>query len=320
MPKTFWIPIYGNATVANGTITHKPSLAIRARSDTPTADASPVYPPHTVLRSNLDFDQGSVTFEAKLLDPESRVQLLLAAEPTAANISSGVGSTEAVNTELAVGLNVLGAPYGFAFWNGAWEGAGGGGHGSSFPLNEWIPLKVTVTGSTVDLYIHGVKVGQTNRTMRRGQIGLMLQSNSECAARNVLIIADTPTCFVIMQFTPEFDALYRDVIKPVCEAHGYKVERGDDFFSPGQVMEDVSRSIRSASLVIADVTPDNANVYYEVGFAHAIRKPTILLSDKRRERLPFDISGFRTLFYDNTIGGKSIVEARLKQHLAALRA
>jgi hypothetical protein len=54
-------------------------------------------------------------------------------------------------------------------------------------------------------------------------------------------------------------------------------------------------------------------------FAHAINKPTILLSDKRRERLPFDISGFRTLFYDNTIGGKAVVETRLQQHLDALR-
>ena len=87
----------------------------------------------------------------------------------------------------------------------------------------------------------------------------------------------------------------------------------------GQIMDDVTDSIRTAALIIADVTPDNANVFYEVGYAHAIRKPTILLSDRKRERLPFDISGFRTLFYDNTIGGKALVEARLKQHLEAMR-
>jgi len=122
-----------------------------------------------------------------------------------------------------------------------------------------------------------------------------------------------------MQFTEEFDVLYTEVIRPVCEAHGYKVIRGDDFYTNGPIMDDVTRSIRSAALIIADVTPDNANVFYEVGFAHAINKPTILLSDKKRMRLPFDISGFRTLFYDNTIGGKTVVEARLRQHLDALR-
>ena len=57
--------------------------------------------------------------------------------------------------------------------------------------------------------------------------------------------------------------------------------------------------------------PTTPNVFYEVGYAHGIKKATILLSDRTREKLPFDVSGFRTLFYDNTIGGKSDVEARL---------
>ena len=72
-------------------------------------------------------------------------------------------------------------------------------------------------------------------------------------------------------------------------------------------------------MVIADITPNNPNVFYEVGFAHGIEKPTILLSDRSREKLPFDISGFRLLFYDNTIGGKSVVEASLRKHLEAIR-
>lgn len=319
MAKQTWIPIYGHAKVAGSAITHIPNLAVRARSDTPSADTAPAHAPHTILRSNIEFDQGTIKCEMKLLDADSRVQLMLAAEPTAANASPDLAKTDIGNTELAAGLNVLGAPYGFAFWNGAWEAAGGSGHGSSLPMNEWIAVRITVLGSTIELYVHGVKVAWTTRTMRRGQIGLLLQGNSECAIRNIEVITDAPTCFVIMQFTEQYDILYRDVIRPVCESHGYKVIRGDDFYTPGQIMEDVIRSIRTASLIIADVTPDNANVFYEVGYAHAISKPTILLSDKKRERLPFDISGFRTLFYDNTIGGKAVVEARLKQHLDALR-
>ncbi len=57
------------------------------------------------------------------------------------------------------------------------------------------------------------------------------------------------------------------------------------------------------------------NVFYEVGYSHGLNKPTILLSDRKREKLPFDISGFRALFYDNTIGGKTAVEERLRSHL-----
>lgn len=317
MKKQKWVPIYGNAKVTNDTITHLPTLVSPARNATPSADSSSV-PPHTILKSNLEFDQGTITWEAKLHDGESRVQLMLPAEPTAGSVSD-LQKSDASNTELSVGLNVLGAPYGFAFWNGSWEPAGGSGHGSSLPLNEWIPLQLTARGSNIELYVYEVRVAWTNRSLRRGQIGVLLQGNKECSIRNVKISEDAPTCFVIVQFTDEFDILYNDVIRPVCESHGYKVVRGDDFYTTGQIMEDVAQSIRSAALIIADVTPDNANVFYEVGFAHAIRKPTILLSDKKRERLPFDISGFRTLFYDNTIGGKAVVEARLKQHLEALR-
>lgn len=72
------------------------------------------------------------------------------------------------------------------------------------------------------------------------------------------------------------------------------------------------------SVVIADITPDNPTVFYEVGYAHGIKKPTILLSERRREALPFDVSGFRTLFYDNTIGGKGEVETRLTKHLQSM--
>ena len=319
MAKQTWVPIFGNATVAGSVITHIPTMASRARSDTPSADATPAQTPHTILRSNLEFDQGTITWEARLGDSEARVQLMLPAEQSAANSSSDLSKGEVVNTDLSVGLNVLGAPYGFAFWNGSWEGVAGSGHGSTLPLNEWIPLRVTVLGSNVEFYVHGVKVLWTTRSMRRGQIGLLLQGTAECAVRNVQVTTDAPTCFAIMQFTEEFDVLYTDVIRPVCESHGYRVVRGDDFYTNGEIMEDVIKSIRSAALIIADVTPDNANVFYEVGFAHAINKPTILLSDKKRSRLPFDISGFRTLFYDNTIGGKAVVEARLKQHLDALR-
>jgi nucleoside 2-deoxyribosyltransferase len=147
-----------------------------------------------------------------------------------------------------------------------------------------------------------------------------MQGDKVIKFRNLEVKAERPLCFTVMQFTEDFNVLYSDVIKPVCEQFGFKVVRGDDLNTSGQILEDITQSIRSAALIIADVTPDNANVFYEVGYAHGIGKPTILLSDRRRERLPFDISGFRTLFYDNTIGGKVAVEQRLQQHLEALRA
>ena len=123
--KQTWVPIYGHATVVGSVVTHIPTMASRARSDTPSADAAPVQSPHTILRSDLEFDQGTITWEARLGDAEARVQLMLPAEPLAANSSADLSKSDVVNTDLSVGLNVLGAPYGFAFWNGAWEGVAG---------------------------------------------------------------------------------------------------------------------------------------------------------------------------------------------------
>lgn len=310
-----WVPLLGSARISDDEIVHVPTPNPSA---TPPANGMPAPPPHAVIRSNIEFDQGIITWEAKLGEGDARVQLLLPAE---AGVSSAAEDAfDSSNTDLSAGLNVLGAPYGFAvFKKGTWEPAGGTGQGSQLPIDQWLEMKLVARGSSIALYYQGVKVVETTRTLKRGQIGILFQGHTESSIRKLVVEAESPTCFVVMQFTDEFNVLYRDVIRPVCESHGYKVVRGDDFHTSGLIMEDVTRSIRSAALIIADVTPDNANVFYELGFAHAIGKPTILLSDKKRERLPFDISGFRTLFYDNTIGGKGSVEAGLKQHLDALR-
>ena len=320
MTEQTWISIFGEVNISSdGVITCEPRPVTAVEDGVPPADGVPPHPVYTLIRSNLQFDEGKIEWEVKLADPNTSVQLWLPAEPVASS-TPAPSKKDSSSSELAVGLNLLGAPYGFANWNGtSWEGLGGAGQRSRLPSNEWISLKLNVRGSNADFFIEGVKVLSTVRTLKRGQIGFLLRGDSSCSVRNVVVTQNSPKCFCIMQFTDEFDVLYRDVIYPVCASYGYDVVRGDDFYTSGQIMEDITQSIQEAALIIADVTPDNANVFYEVGYAHAIGKHTILLSDKKRERLPFDISGFRTLFYDNTIGGKAIVETRLKQHLDALR-
>ena len=63
-----------------------------------------------------------------------------------------------------------------------------------------------------------------------------------------------------------------------------------DIYKSGLIINDIARLIEEASVIIADVTTDNPNVFYEVGYAHGIKKATILLSDRTREKLPFDVS------------------------------
>lgn len=311
-----WIAIFGNADVDAGAITHAPLPVANVTTAIPNADGSTSPPPLVFLRSNVEFEQGTISWECKLSAAGDRIQLMVPSKPS--STAADVAGADVPMHDLGLGVNVLAAPYGFALWNGqTWAGLGGVGHGSSVPVDVWLPFKLTARGSTIELYVNNIKLAGVTQTLRRGQLGALLQGGA-CAIRNITVATNAPVCFVVMQFTAEFNTLYTDVIRPVCEANGYKVIRADDFYTSGQIIEDVTQSIRTASLIIADVTPDNPNVFYELGFAHAIGKSTVLLSDRKRERLPFDISGFRTIFYDNTIGGKNLVETRLKQHLEAL--
>ena len=100
------------------------------------------------------------------------------------------------------------------------------------------------------------------------------------------------TAFVIMAFDKEFDAIYSDLIKPSLEKIGYEVKRADSLLSQQNILKDIVREIASADLIIAELTSLNPNVFYELGIAHALRKPTILLTQSIEE-LPFDLRSFR---------------------------
>src|SRR5439155_13549870 len=91
----------------------------------------------------------------------------------------------------------------------------------------------------------------------------------------------------------------------------------DEIAGPGVILQDIVNTLNRAAVVIAEITQPNPNVFYEIGYSHALSKPTILLAE-RDLKLPFDVSGYRVIFYDNTIGGKQVVEDALRRHLTAI--
>jgi hypothetical protein len=84
------------------------------------------------------------------------------------------------------------------------------------------------------------------------------------------------------------------------------------------MLQDIINGLLDSDVVIAEVSPANPNVFYELGYAHALDKPTVLLA-RRGGELPFDISGYRVIFYDDTIGGKPQVEETLDKHLSNIK-
>jgi hypothetical protein len=110
---------------------------------------------------------------------------------------------------------------------------------------------------------------------------------------------DKQTCFVIMPFSEPFDSNYENVIKPTIIQSGLTPIRGDEIFSANAIMEDIWKNIATCRLLVAELTGQNPNVYYELGIAHTLDKPVILLIQKG-EKLPFDISAIRAITYDTT--------------------
>lgn len=184
----------------------------------------------------------------------------------------------------------------------------------NYDLSSGIEIKVHVEGSSIHLYVENILLCEAQAAIKESPIEFRLCSDADFEIFNVDISETRPKIFVVMQFSKEYDELYSDIIIPVSEAFGYECVRGDEFYSGTPILKDIVDSILKCAAIIAEITPDNPNVFYEIGYAHAIGKPTILLCDRVRSKLPFDLSGFRTLFYDNTIAGKSKVEQSLRKY------
>lgn len=181
-------------------------------------------------------------------------------------------------------------------------------------------FQVQVTGSRALIKLDGIPVVDTNLpfSLPQGQAGAWAMGPHDIEFSDYQVETKRPKLFVIMQFTDPFNDLYRDVIGPVGEELGWTVVRADETYGPGVIIADIERQIIEAKAIVADITPNNANVFWEVGYAHALRKPTILIAE-RSTKLPFDVSPFRTLFYDNTIAGKSRIEEGLRKHITAIQ-
>ena len=105
------------------------------------------------------------------------------------------------------------------------------------------------------------------------------------------------SCFVVMPFDSLYQTEYEKTIQPTLEELNIKCIRGDEIYSQQRIMDDIWNSIRSCRFVIAELTGRNPNVLYEVGLAHAIGKPVIIMT-RRAEDVPFDLKDLRYLFYD----------------------
>jgi tetratricopeptide (TPR) repeat protein len=121
-----------------------------------------------------------------------------------------------------------------------------------------------------------------------------------------------PHAFVIMPFGKkkggdgslyDFNSIYTQLIKPALEAAGFEAFRADEETTSGDILTDMFQELLLADLCIADMSIDNANVFYELGIRHAFRKRGIVHIQAGRAYMPFDVFNVRTIPYHITPEG-----------------
>ncbi len=138
-------------------------------------------------------------------------------------------------------------------------------------------------------------------------------ANPAAEAESALAKSDEkPHVFVAMPFSEEMEDVFVFGIQGPVHAAGLLCERVDMAVFTGDILERIRNRIATASLVIADLTGANANVYLEVGYAWGKSRPTLLIM-KAGEQLKFDVIGQRCIFYKSIKDLRSKIEADLAE-------
>lgn len=131
-----------------------------------------------------------------------------------------------------------------------------------------------------------------------------LKTAASSPAEVSLLETTSKLCFVLMPFSKHFDEVYRSLIQPVAAEQGLAVLRADEMAGQGVILEQIRAAIAQARVVVADISGGNANVLYELGFAHALEKSVVMIA-KQASKLPFDVAHQRVIIY-----GSDVQEAR----------
>lgn len=136
-----------------------------------------------------------------------------------------------------------------------------------------------------------------------------------------VIVSSSDTCFVMQPFAAPLGDYYEKIYKPAIEKAGLRPVRADtDIFGTGKIMDQVWRGIQAAKVLVAELTSRNPNVFYELGLAHALRKPVVLVSSNEPD-VPFDLHHIRVIYYDvaDPFWGAKLIEKVAENVLSALR-
>ncbi len=297
-----WTAVIGNFEERKNEILFKGKTIVVKDSDKQSDVAN--------ILSDQYFSGGKITAEIKFMEIDKVLpnvcEIVIFYDPESKNI-------------LSAGLGGSWNMYSIRTFTDKWYDHAVTANYSNLKSNTTYKIDIEVNGSKIVLSVNGVNVltKVLNFVIPISQVGIFCLGTKDISIKNFKIQSEKPKAFIVMQFSSPYNELYLDVIKPICDEFNLKVLRADETYTPGLIIADITKEINESRIVIAEVSPTNSNVYYEVGYAHALNKPTILIAEKG-VKLPFDISPFRTLFYENSIAGKKHLEEGFKKHIEAV--
>jgi hypothetical protein len=101
--------------------------------------------------------------------------------------------------------------------------------------------------------------------------------------------------FVIMPLKAEFDSVYKTIRTACGKFPGVTFDRADDWSKTGRITDQIITALRTADLIIADISGPNPNVMYELGYAHALGQKVVVMNADRGS--PFDVQDYRQILY-----------------------
>lgn len=129
------------------------------------------------------------------------------------------------------------------------------------------------------------------------------------------------SCFVMMPFASPIGDYYSSVYKPAIEkAKLVPVRADNEIFGAGKIMDQVWNGINAATVLVAELTTKNPNVFYELGIAHALQKPVVLVSSNSDD-VPFDLKHIRVIYYDKNdpFWGQKLLNKVAENIISALK-
>jgi hypothetical protein len=134
-------------------------------------------------------------------------------------------------------------------------------------------------------------------------------------------VSAADSCFVMMPFGAPLGSYYEKIYRPAIEKAGLKPVRADsEIFGAGKIMDQIWAGINAARVLVAELTSRNPNVFYELGLAHALKKPVVLISSNEAD-VPFDLRHIRVIIYDSAdpFWGTKLLEKVAENILSAIK-